>query len=76
MQVIMYRERQVPGVGALEDIQPVKDGHGELKSNCVPGSAQALAEQAVFFGRPNNAEKMSEQGFMILIDRLNSQAIN
>ncbi|WP_041930396.1 hypothetical protein [Methylibium petroleiphilum] len=76
MQVIMYREREVPGVGALEDILLVTDGRGELKSNCVPGSAKALADQAVFFGRPSNAEKMSEQAFKILIDRLNSQAVN
>ena len=33
MQVFFYREREVPGIGALEDILQVHDGQPSLKSN-------------------------------------------
>ena len=74
MQVFFFREREVPGIGALEDILQVQDGQPSLKSNCLPGSANELAMQARFFGGQASVERMSEQGFDILVKRLSTDA--
>lgn len=74
MQVFFYREREVPGIGALEDILQVQDGQPSLKSNCLPGSAQELAQQARFFGGMATVEQMTEQGFDVLVKRLSTSS--
>ncbi|PIX73937.1 MAG: hypothetical protein COZ38_12245 [Rhodocyclales bacterium CG_4_10_14_3_um_filter_68_10] len=70
MHAIFYREHKAGGEARVEDVLCFTDGVGRLQRACAPGSAQAQADQAAFFGaRAIAPQKVDETRFEAMVSK-------